>query len=852
MNRKIFRNCIIIGILGLLIVGVAGGIWYLFSEPSGGALPIVQFIQPKASHAIYSGQGLVLIVEGQSEAGLDRIELFVDGQLERSASAFGELTFQAVVPWFGSALGNHEISAIGYDRGGHASQPASILVTVQGADIPTVIQDAQPLDVNQTIEEIVAGAGAGAGHPVGAAQPDEAAQPLPAGDEPPVAELLVTPMQDGDSVIAHVQVRASDNTGVTQMRLIIQSPGGNPELTEYDCEGNLECSREFDRPLAESGKWVFILTAVDLSGQIAQQQFASVDVICNAGVDANNQPFMNCAADGENIPVPGGPILGEPPQLDDEAPTAELKVTPIRNGDLVAAIVEMSGHDNVGLGLLRLETQTPVGVFDNFAVGCEANPDCSFEFVHPLAEPGVWIFILQSVDLAGQVSLPHWADVQVICNMGVDENNQPLMQCAVADEAPPAPGNDPGNQPGWEIPAERGFWNPDEDPVIEPLDVATPLLCRGAPPQQESFEIDGCQIILPVNVPGGPFTSCSFSTLLRADLRGVDLRNANLYDTNMIEANLTCGADLRNADLRLVNFYNTRIDNSTKMDIKSKLVWELVNQGGYSRDFPGADLSESRLFQADLVWAGFRDANLSGSWFDLTNFFGADLNSADLTDTTWRNVTCPDGTKSQDHGDTCINNLQPGLPRLENFMIGDCLIIQPVPLAGPYTECVGADLSNQDLRQVNLTNANLFRASLSYSDLRDTNFEGADLRLVDMLGSRIDQGTTVDDKWLLVWSLVNRGGRSRDLSGADLSWANLDSANLAEAILTNADLSSASMNSVDFSGATLNGANLTLADFRNTNLENVQLEGVIWSGTWCPDGSNSHDVGGTCEGHLSP
>lgn len=74
--------------------------------------------------------------------------------------------------------------------------------------------------------------------------------------------------------------------------------------------------------------------------------------------------------------------------------------------------------------------------------------------------------------------------------------------------------------------------------------------------------------------------------------------------------------------------------------------------------------------------------------------------------------------------------------------------------------------------------------------------------------------------------------RNAELSGTDLSGANL----------TGVDMTGARLANVDFTGADLSGA--ILAD--------AELEGVIWSGTTCPDGTNSDDAAGSCENHLEP
>ena len=72
--------------------------------------------------------------------------------------------------------------------------------------------------------------------------------------------------------------------------------------------------------------------------------------------------------------------------------------------------------------------------------------------------------------------------------------------------------------------------------------------------------------------------------------------------------------------------------------------------------------------------------------------------------------------------------------------------------------------------------------------------------------------------------------RGADLSGANLAGVNLRNADLTDAILDGADLTGA-----DLAGAALTGAS---------------LDEVVWSGTVCPDGTNSDAAGGSCQNHL--
>ena len=71
----------------------------------------------------------------------------------------------------------------------------------------------------------------------------------------------------------------------------------------------------------------------------------------------------------------------------------------------------------------------------------------------------------------------------------------------------------------------------------------------------------------------------------------------------------------------------------------------------------GANLFGANLLGADLSGADLRNADLTNAYLDYANLTGADLTGADLTGVFWFSTTCPDGTNSDDNGNTCVNNL---------------------------------------------------------------------------------------------------------------------------------------------------------------------------------------------------
>lgn len=67
-----------------------------------------------------------------------------------------------------------------------------------------------------------------------------------------------------------------------------------------------------------------------------------------------------------------------------------------------------------------------------------------------------------------------------------------------------------------------------------------------------------------------------------------------------------------------------------------------------------ATLTNGNLFGSNADYANLTGANLTGANLTLVTLTGANLTGADLTGVTWSNTTCPDGSNSDSHGDTCI------------------------------------------------------------------------------------------------------------------------------------------------------------------------------------------------------
>ena len=160
---------------------------------------------------------------------------------------------------------------------------------------------------------------------------------------------------------------------------------------------------------------------------------------------------------------------------------------------------------------------------------------------------------------------------------------------------------------------------------------------------------DECIDVTPTCVtgPGADLANC--------DVSGSNLNNANLDDADLSYANIS-GA----------------LFNSTNLTDANLTGANLYGASGGMDDFMGANLTDAYTYGAALDGSNFDDANLTSasladtvfgnSNFTDANFTGANLTGASVsgatfTGATWSNTTCPDGTNSNNDGNTCVNNL---------------------------------------------------------------------------------------------------------------------------------------------------------------------------------------------------
>ncbi len=279
----------------------------------------------------------------------------------------------------------------------------------------------------------------------------------------------------------------------------------------------------------------------------------------------------------------------------------------------------------------------------------------------------------------------------------------------------------------------------------------------------------------------------SIKDLRQAGLHDLNLSNIKLSRTDLTDLNLG-GADLRKADL----------NRTVLIEV----------------DLSGANLSGANLDWANLRGANLGGANLRGASLGGAELSGADLSGANLNRTELRMSRINDATKLDD-----------------KWLLVWKIVnreIDKSKLSG--VDLSGANLSGADLSRVDLSEARLRGAFLRNVNLRGADLSGVDLSGVDFKGARIDKATKIDDKWLLVWKIINSPISDANLSETDLSGANLSGAFLNDPNLSGADLSGA-----DLSGVDLSGADLSETDLRETDLSEARYNtSTKWPGNFDP------------------
>jgi len=133
--------------------------------------------------------------------------------------------------------------------------------------------------------------------------------------------------------------------------------------------------------------------------------------------------------------------------------------------------------------------------------------------------------------------------------------------------------------------------------------------------------------------------------------------NAQIYVTDFSNADIH-GVILSGGYIDSSNFSNS---NLTGANLSS--MHYLSDSGGLFANFTNANLTSANLSNNNLSSpVKFNNANLQNANFSNDNINNADftgatnMSTANITGVTWTNVICPDGTNSDNNGNTCVGH----------------------------------------------------------------------------------------------------------------------------------------------------------------------------------------------------
>ena len=163
-------------------------------------------------------------------------------------------------------------------------------------------------------------------------------------------------------------------------------------------------------------------------------------------------------------------------------------------------------------------------------------------------------------------------------------------------------------------------------------------------------------------VENADFSGTNFAN---ANLEATALRYSDVTDANFLGANLL-NATLDTSDFSRSNFqgavlYPARLEFSTFTD--ANFTNALIDSGVVRTEFARANFTNATFdnvsMEGNFADAIFESASLIGSSIERANMQGAVGIPALISATTWLDTTCPDGTNSDDNGNTCEGHFLP-------------------------------------------------------------------------------------------------------------------------------------------------------------------------------------------------
>ena len=116
------------------------------------------------------------------------------------------------------------------------------------------------------------------------------------------------------------------------------------------------------------------------------------------------------------------------------------------------------------------------------------------------------------------------------------------------------------------------------------------------------------------------------------NFKGVNMTGLNYSDANLSSLDIS-GSNMQNGVFNGTNFTGSSLAGNNA---------------------PNASFQNANFTNANLSGSTFQSANFTGANFTGANLKGANFKSAIMTNVTWSNTVCPDGTNSNNDGGTCV------------------------------------------------------------------------------------------------------------------------------------------------------------------------------------------------------
>ncbi|MDE2024985.1 MAG: pentapeptide repeat-containing protein [Patescibacteria group bacterium] len=159
------------------------------------------------------------------------------------------------------------------------------------------------------------------------------------------------------------------------------------------------------------------------------------------------------------------------------------------------------------------------------------------------------------------------------------------------------------------------------------------------------------------NIGGLPYM-CSFCNLspYANSFIGKDFSKAQLNTVNFTNVDLS-GVNFSGGIMEYVDFSNDNLTNADFSNIVDLVNWKSIAQNFTSANLTGVNFSNSDFSNSSFNNANFSHTNLSYASLIHDTFLGAtNMSTANVTGVTWANVTCPDGSNSDNNGNTCVGH----------------------------------------------------------------------------------------------------------------------------------------------------------------------------------------------------